>query len=59
VLGEMRQAAMARSFHWSGAAAQYEQLYTRLLGRRLAQVVPAPTRRRIRPSMAAELQAAA
>ena len=29
VLAEMRQAAMARSFHWSGAAAEYELLYAR------------------------------
>ena len=58
VLGEMRQAAMARSFHWSGAAAEYEQLYSRLIGRRLAQVVAARTPRRKRPAVA-ELQAAA
>lgn len=31
-LAEMRRAAMARSFGWSGAAAQYEALYRRLLG---------------------------
>ena len=58
VLGEMRQAAMARSFHWSGAAAEYEMLYARLIGRRLAQVVAAPPRRRTRPAVA-ELLAAA
>jgi starch synthase len=58
VLTEMRQAAMARSFAWSGAAAEYEQLYARLIGRRLAQVVRAPTRRRLRPAMM-ELAAAA
>jgi starch synthase len=58
VLGEMRQAAMARSFHWSGAAAEYEQLYARLIGRRLSQIVPGPPRRRTRPAPA-ELQAAA
>ena len=38
VLAEMRQAAMARSFHWSGAAAEYELLYSRLIGQRLPQV---------------------
>jgi starch synthase len=32
-LAEMRQAAMARSFSWSSAAAEYEQLYARLIGR--------------------------
>lgn len=32
-LGEMRQAAMARSFHWSDAAAEYEKLYGQLTGR--------------------------
>jgi starch synthase len=58
VLAEMRQAAMARSFHWSGAAAEYEQLYTRLIGRRPAQVVPAPARRRA-PAPAVELRVAA
>jgi len=58
VLGEMRQAAMARSFHWSGAAAEYEQLYARLIGRRLPQVVPATPRRRIRAA-SVELAAAA
>lgn len=31
-LGKMRQAAMARRFHWSGAAEQYEKLYGRLTG---------------------------
>ena len=58
VLDEMRQAAMARSFHWSGAAVEYEQLYSRLIGRRSAQVVAAPVRRRTRPAVA-ELLAAA
>ena len=58
VLAEMRQAAMALSFHWSGAAAEYEQLYSRLIGRRLAGAEPAPTRRRSRPAVA-ELPAAA
>jgi len=59
VLSEMRQAAMARSFAWSGAAAEYEKLYARLIGRRLMQVAPAPApRRRARPAMT-ELAAAA
>jgi starch synthase len=58
VLAEMRQAAMARSFHWSGAAAEYQQLYARLIGRPPAQVVPAPARRRP-PAAAVELRVAA
>ena len=49
---------MARSFQWSSAAVEYEALYSRLIGRRLAQVVAAPARRRTRPAVA-ELQAAA
>nr|WP_294545316.1 glycogen synthase GlgA [uncultured Rhodopila sp.] len=32
-LEEMRRAAMARSFGWAAAAAEYEALYRRLLGR--------------------------
>jgi glycogen synthase len=56
VLAEMRQAAMARSFHWSAAAAEYELLYSQLIGRRLPQVAAAPARR---TAVAAELQAAA
>ena len=32
-LADMRRAAMARCFGWSGAAAQYEALYRRLTGR--------------------------
>jgi starch synthase len=32
-LKDMRRAAMARSFGWAGAAADYEALYRRLLGR--------------------------
>jgi starch synthase len=31
-LEEMRRAAMARSFGWAGAAAEYEALYRRLMG---------------------------
>ena len=58
VLAEMRQAAMARCFHWSGAAAEYEALYSQLVGWRPAPVVTAPVpRRRLRA--AAELPAAA
>ena len=56
VLSEMRQAAMARSFAWSGAAAEYEQVYARLIG--VPQAQPAPSRRSRRPAMP-ELQAAA
>jgi starch synthase len=39
LLAEMRRAAMARCFGWSGAAAEYEALYRRLIGER-----PAPVR---------------
>jgi starch synthase len=35
-LQAMRRAAMARCFGWAGAAAEYEALYRRLLGRPLA-----------------------
>ena len=55
VLAEMRQAAMARSFPWSGAAAEYE----RLIGMRPTQVVKTPARRRTRRAVAVELPAAA
>lgn len=58
VLDEMRQAAMARSFHWSGAAAEYELLYSHLIGWRPAQVVAPPVSRR-RPRAATELPVAA
>ena len=44
LLAEMRQAAMARSFHWSGAAAEYEALYAKLTG------IPAPYTRKRRPT---------
>ncbi len=37
-LSDMRRAAMARSFSWSGAAAEYEALYRRLIGPRLTAV---------------------
>ena len=45
----MRQAAMARCFHWSGAAAEYEALYERLVGRGVAHIaspVAPPPRRK-------------
>jgi starch synthase len=58
LLTEMRQAAMARSFHWSAAAAQYEALYAGLVGQRPIAVVTTPARRRSQPA-AAELPAAA
>jgi starch synthase len=54
-LDEMRQAAMARSFHWSGAAAEYEKLYWRLTG--LPAATPAPRRRRKRRIEAERLAA--
>lgn len=59
-LGEMRQAAMARSFHWSGAAAEYEQLYSRLSGRPVGWNVTSPawSRPPVRP-IGAELSVAA
>jgi starch synthase len=41
-LAEMRQAAMARCFSWAGAAVQYEALYRRLIGPRIAATRPAP-----------------
>lgn len=62
-LAAMRQAAMARRFDWSGAAAQYAALYSRLCG----QIVPvevaraAPVHRpapRVRPAAEAALEAA-
>src|ERR1700722_1286304 len=51
VLAEMRHAAMARSFPWSGAAAEYELLYSRVIGQRSAQVVKTPVRRRTRQAV--------
>jgi hypothetical protein len=56
----MRQAAMARDFHWSGAAAEYEQLYRRLSGPPVADAAPQPARprRRVR-QVSTELPAAA
>jgi hypothetical protein len=35
-LADMRRAAMARSFGWAGAAAEYEALYRRLIGPKAA-----------------------
>jgi starch synthase len=60
VLTGMRQAAMARDFHWSGAAAEYEQLYRRLAGPTAAEVAAQPSRprRKARP-VSTELRAAA
>ncbi len=60
VLSEMRQAAMARVFHWSGAAAEYEALYRRLLGQSMQRpAVPTARPRRQMQRATAELQAAA
>jgi len=39
-LAEMLRAAMPRCFSWSGAAAEYEALYRRLIGPRVATVGP-------------------
>jgi starch synthase len=59
-LDEMRQAAMARSFHWTGAAAEYETLYRRLLGQPVARPVVHAAKPRSSPRpVVAELQAAA
>jgi starch synthase len=46
VLAGMRQAAMARDFHWSSAAAAYEQLYRRLAGPTATQVAGQSSRPR-------------
>jgi len=46
VLAGMRQSAMARDFHWSGAAAAYEQLYRRLAGPTATQAAGQPSRPR-------------
>ena len=60
VLAGMRQAAMARDFHWSGAAAEYEQLYRRLTGPIVADAAlqTARARRKVR-QVSTELPAAA
>jgi starch synthase len=52
VLTEMRQAAMARCFHWSGAAAEYEALYERLVGRGVAHNASPVAQPRRRKSLA-------
>jgi starch synthase len=59
-LGEMRRAAMARSFGWSAAAEEYEALYRRLIG--LPPVGVGPTVKPVRvpaPWMAEALEPAA
>lgn len=50
MLTEMRQAAMARSFHWTGAAAEYAELYQSMIEPPTAalRAVPSPTRTRSR-----------
>jgi starch synthase len=60
LLAAMRQAAMARDFHWSGVAAEYEQLYRRLAGPPAADATAQPARPRRRAQrVSAELRAAA
>jgi hypothetical protein len=41
-LSDMRRAAIARCFSWSGAAAEYEALYRRLIGPRTLPTRPQP-----------------
>jgi starch synthase len=48
---DMRRAAMARCFSWSGAAAEYEALYRRLIGPR-ATTLPPRRRALPRPALA-------
>jgi hypothetical protein len=51
---------MARSFHWSGAAEEYEHMYRRLLGQPTARpLAHAPTPRMPVRARVTELQAAA
>ena len=58
--GEMRRAAMARSFGWAAAAAEYEALYRRLLGMPPATVGPIPTtKHKTVPPMTEALEPAA
>jgi starch synthase len=60
VLGEMRQAAMARSFNWLAAATEYEMLYRRLSGQSAVRPVAPPAKTRARPrTVTAELRVAA
>ena len=60
-LAEMRRAAMARCFSWSGAAAEYETLYRRLIGPRTftTPARPAATARSGTPPLADALEPAA
>jgi len=60
-LAEMRQAAMARSFGWARAAAQYEALYCRLSGLDApsSRARPLPRRRSQPRAALQELEAAA
>src|SRR3954451_4304818 len=58
-LAEMRRAAMARSFGWSGAAAEYEALYCRLLGRAPSFARPVAPVWPARPAVDDTLEAAA
>ncbi|MFL5257352.1 MAG: glycogen synthase GlgA [Rhodopila sp.] len=58
-LAEMRRAAMARSFGWSGAAAEYEALYCRLLGRAPSCARPVAPVWPARPAVDDTLEAAA
>jgi starch synthase len=60
-LREMRRAAMARSFGWSRAAAQYEALYGRLIGPPSAAIRPVQPKmtRRARPPTTNSLEPAA
>ncbi len=56
-LAEMRRAAMARCFGWSGAAAEYEALYCRLLGYRPSPVrPPSPAEKRPTPRVPEEME---
>ena len=57
-LTEMRQTAMGRSFHWSGAAQEYLALYARLIGRSLAPVAGVGERQPRRAPMAPAPEAA-
>lgn len=57
-LEEMRRAAMARSFGWAAAAAAYEALYTKLIGRTPAARTVSQQPRTLRASGEALEQAA-
>jgi starch synthase len=60
-LSDMRRAAMARCFGWSGAAAEYEALYRRLIGPSAAVVTARPrtARRLAAPGVTEALEPAA